>query len=411
MSSPKKPGSEPIRLVHIMTAPESLFFFLRGQVAFMRARGIEPHGIASAGEFLDRFAARDHVPVTAVSMPRKITPGKDLVAVARLWRELRKLRPDIVQAGTPKGGLLGMLAASLAGVPVRIYHIRGLPLMTATGSRLHLYRWSERVSCRLANHVLCVSHSVRDVVIQEGLCPADKIETLRSGSGNGVDAAGRFNPERLDPDSRQKTRKRYGIPDDAVVVGFVGRLIRKKGVVELMEAWDSVREQYPQLHLLVGGPFESIDPIPQAVRDRMESDPRVHVAGYVDDTPSFYTAMDLFVFPTYFHEGFPNVPLEAAAMGVPVVATTIAGCTDAVHDGVTGTLVPPQDPRAIAAAIRRYLDEPETRRAQGIAGRERVLREFRPELIWEALYQTYLRLLRKQGLPAEETFPAAAPAA
>jgi glycosyltransferase involved in cell wall biosynthesis len=400
MPSSSSHDSEPIRIVHIMTAPESLFFFLRGQVAFMRKRGIEAHGVASPGEFLDRFATRDSVPVTPVSMPRKITPGQDLVAIAALWRVLRKIRPSIVQGGTPKGGLLGMIAASLAGVPVRIYHIRGLPLMTATGSRRHLYRWSERVSCRLANHVLCVSHTVRDVVIQEGLCPAEKIETLRAGSGNGVDAAGRFSPDRLGPDSRRQTRARYGIPDDAVVVGFVGRLIRKKGVVELMQAWEQLRDHYPQLRLVVGGPHESVDPIPSDVRARMESDPRVHVLGYVDDTPALYTAMDLFVFPTYFHEGFPNVPLEAAAMGLPVVATTIAGCTDAVQEGVTGTLVPPQDVEALKKAIRYYLDDPESRRRHGAAGRERVLRDFRPELIWEALYQTYLRLLQEKKIPA-----------
>ena len=383
-----------------MTAPESLFFFLRGQAPFMRARGIEPHGIATPGTFLDRFAERDNVPVTAIEMPRKITPAKDLVAIARLWRELRRLRPDIVQGGTPKGGLLGMIAATLAGVPVRIYHIRGLPLMTATGGRKHLFRWSEKISCHLAHHVLCVSHSVRDVVIEEGLCPAAKIETLRSGSGNGVDGSGRFSPDRQPPEMRATMRAKYGIPDDALVIGFVGRLIKKKGIVDLMAAWDAVKNEHPALHLLVGGPFESLDPVPQDVKNRMERDPRVHVAGYVDDTPAFYTAMDLFVFPTYFHEGFPNVPLEAAAMGLPVIATTIAGCIDAVDDGVTGTLVPPHDPPLLASAIRRYLEEPAMRARHGTAGRERVLREFRPELIWQALYETYLRLLGERGVRA-----------
>ncbi|MDB4945229.1 MAG: capsule biosynthesis protein CapM [Labilithrix sp.] len=400
-----------MRLVHVMTAPESLFFFLRGQVAFMRERGIEPHGIATPGEFLDRFAERDHVPVTAVSMPRKITPLQDLVAVARLWRVLRRLDPDIVQGGTPKGGLLGMMAATLAGVPVRIYHIRGLPLMTATGARRHLYRWSERISCSLAHHVLCVSHSVRDVVIAEGLCPAGKIETLRSGSGNGVDGAGRFSPARLGEDSRQKTRARYGIPDDALLIGFVGRLIQKKGIVDLMAAWDAVKDEHPEMHLVVGGPFEAVDPIPDDVKRRMESDPRVHVVGYVDDTPAFYTALDLFVFPTYFHEGFPNVPLEAAAMGLPVIATTIAGCTDAVEDGVTGTLVAPRDPVALTAAIRRYVADPELRRRHGAAGRERVLREFRPELIWQALFETYQRLLAEHAPQVAPHAPAGTQAA
>jgi glycosyltransferase involved in cell wall biosynthesis len=396
--------------MHIMTAPESLFFFLRGQVAFMRARGVEPQGMASPGDFLDKFAERDHVPVKAVTMPRRITPLQDLLAIAQLWRVLSRVQPDIVQAGTPKGGLLGMIAASLAGVPVRIYHIRGLPLMSATGARRQLFRWTERISCGLADQVLCVSHSVREVVIEEGLCPPEKIATLRSGSGNGVDAAGRFSPERLGPDSRAAVRARYGIPDDAVVLGFVGRLIKKKGIVDLVEAWEQLRDAYPKLHLLVGGPFEEMDPVPAEVRARMEKDPRVHLVGWIDDTTPLYTAMDVFVFPTYFHEGFPNVPLEAAAMGLPVVATRIAGCTDAVEDGVTGTIVEPQDSSGLARAAKRYLDEPETRLRHGTAGRERVLREFRPELIWEALYQTYLRLLRAKGIDHAEAISAAASA-
>lgn len=402
MPTPSHHASEPIRIVHVMTAPQSLFFFLRGQVAFFRARGIETFGVASPGEFLDRFAARDHVPVMAVQMPRKITPVQDLVAVARLCAVLRDIRPTIVQAGTPKGGLLGMIAATITGVPIRIYHIRGVPMMSATGARRHLYRWSERVSCRLADHVLCVSHSVRAVVIEEGLCPADKIETLRSGSGNGVDADGRFNPDRLAPDTRRSVRARYGIPEDALVLGFVGRLVRKKGIVELVDAWEQLRAAHPRLRLLVAGPFESQDPVPPKVRARMESDPRIHLTGYVDETPSLYAAMDVLVFPTSFHEGFPNVPLEAAAMGLPVVTTRIAGCTDAVEAGKTGTLAPAGDAGALAAAIRAYIEEPEKRRAHGIAGRERVLREFRPELIWEALHQTYLRLLRNVGVGSAE---------
>jgi glycosyltransferase involved in cell wall biosynthesis len=383
-----------------MTVPESLFFFLRGQVEFMRARGFETYGVASPGEYLDRFAARDRVDVTAVEMPRQITPFKDLVAVAGVWRALRKYRPDIVQAGTPKGGLLGMIAASLARVPVRIYHIRGLPLMTATGSRRHLLWWSEKISCGLASHVLCVSHSVREVVVEEGLCPADKIETLRFGSGNGVDGEGRFNPNRFSPDTRQSIRKQTGIPEDAVVIGFIGRLIKKKGIAELMEAWDRIRDDYPNVHLLCVGPFEErADAVDPDVRKRMETDPRIHLVDWVDDSPPYYTALDLFVFPTYYHEGFANVPLEAGAMGLPVVATRLAGVLDSIQDGVTGTLVPPQDSVALTAAIRKYLDDPEMRRRHGAAGRERVMRDFRPELIWDALYKTYLRLLEKHGLP------------
>ena len=174
---------------------------------------------------------------TGVHMPRGIDPIGDIVAVARLYRALRWIRPDIVQAGTPQGGLLGTIAATLARVPVRIYHIRGLPLMTATGPRRRVLWATEKISCRLAHRVLCVSHSIREVAIAEGLCPPEKITVLCGGSGNGVDAEGRFNPAKVAPDVRAKVRQHYAIPLDAPVLGFVGRFHSIKGVSELVDAW------------------------------------------------------------------------------------------------------------------------------------------------------------------------------
>lgn len=391
-------GSVMARVVHVMTVPQSLYTFLRGQVPYVQARGFEIHGVASPGGYLQRFAERDGVAVHAVEMPRRITPFGDLQAIVRLLGLLRRLRPEIVQAGTPKGGLLGMIAAWLGRVPVRIYHIRGLPFMTATGRKRTLLWWTERVSCRLAHRVLCVSHSIREVAIAEGLCPAEKIVVLRGGSGNGVDAAGRFSPATVDPDARRAMRQRYGIPLEVPVVGFLGRLIRDKGVVELAEAWTLLRDEWPDAHLLIAGPFEPQDPVPAESQERLRADPRVHLAGSVDDAVPFYAAIDLLTLPTY-REGLPNVLLEAAAMERPVVATQVPGCVDVVEEGVTGMLVPVQDAVALAAAIRGYLADPDLRRRHGEAGRQWVVRKFRQEAIWEALVQEYGRLLRERGLP------------
>jgi glycosyltransferase involved in cell wall biosynthesis len=289
------------------------------------------------------------------------------------------------------------MSAWFAGVPVRVYHMRGLPLMTATGYKRWLLWWSEKISCLLAHEVLCVSHSLRQVAISEGLCPATKIKVLLGGSGNGVDASGWFNPARLGFHSRQETRHHYGIPNDALVVGFVGRLVRDKGVAELARAWQALREDFPSLHLLVVGYFEPQDPVAGDVQELLRNDPRVHMAGMVDDTPPLYAAMDILTLPTY-REGLPNVPLEAAAMELPVVATRIPGCIDAVQDGVTGILVPPRNPEALAEGIRTYLQDAELRRQHGLLGRDRVLREFRQEAIWEALNREYINLLTEKGL-------------
>ena len=381
-----------VRLVHVTTAPQTLWF-LHGQVGYLKAQGVEVWALSSPGEMLDEFAAREGIPVHGLGMPRRITPLRDLVTAARLWWWLRQVRPDIVDAHTPKGGLLGMLGAWLARVPVRVYHMHGLPLMTATGLRRKLLWWAERVSCLLAHQVFCVSASLRDAAVSEGLCRPDKIAVIHHGSINGVAAETLFNPLTVGAPARFATRGRYGIPLDAEVVGFVGRVVRDKGLIELVEAWHTLREERPDLHLLVVGTLEPQDPLPPDVEQLLRTDPRVHLAGFHWHMPPLYAAMDLVVLPTY-REGFGLVAIEAAAMELPVVATLVPGCVDAVSDGVTGTLVPPYDAPALTQAIRQYLLDPELRHRHGRAGRERVLREFRQEDIWAVLYAEYTRLLR-----------------
>ncbi|HUE96736.1 MAG TPA: sugar transferase [Longimicrobiaceae bacterium] len=383
-------GREHPVLLHVTTVPMSLTF-LRGQTAYMKSRGVRVHALSSPGDDLTAFGDCEAVPVHAIAMTREITPLQDLIALAGIRRVLRTVRPDIVHAHTPKAGLLGMLAATTAGPRVKVYQMRGLPFRTASGWKRRMLKWSEKVSCGLADLVICNSRSLREIAVAEGLCAPDRIRVLGTGSGNGVDATGRFDPDGLPAGARSNTRARLGIPADALVVGFVGRLTRDKGVVELTEAWRRLREEDPGAHLVVVGPFESRDPIPAGVRESLSGDPRVHLTGMDWDTPPLYAAMDVVVLPTY-REGFPNVPLEAAAMRLPVVATRVEGCVDAVEDGVTGLLVPARDPGALLEAVRRYAREPETRAAHGRAGRERVLRDFRPEALWDLYHREYLRL-------------------
>jgi lipopolysaccharide/colanic/teichoic acid biosynthesis glycosyltransferase/glycosyltransferase involved in cell wall biosynthesis len=401
-------------IAHVVNAPQILRWFFLGQTAYMRARGLRTHVFSSPGPELEAFAQAERVGVTAMEITRQITPHQDFVTIVHLTRALRQLRPAIVDAHTPKGGLLGMIAATLAGVPVRVYHLRGLRLDTAAGMQRLILLASERVSCFLAHRVICVSHSVREAALALGLCPPEKITVLGHGSGNGVDASGRFDPERLSLEARCAVRSQLGIPDEALVIGFVGRVVRDKGLTELADAWRALRAEDASLHLLVIGPFEPYDPLSPDTAALLRQDQRIHLTGPVDDTAPLYAAMDLVVLPTY-REGFPNVLLEAAAMALPVVATRVAGCVDAVQDGLTGTLVPPRDADALAAAIRRYVADPGLRRRHGAAARQRVLHDFRQDAIWEALYEEYARLLRAQGVridvdvPASPTLAAPAP--
>ncbi len=384
-----------ITLVHVTTVPQSLRF-VAGQAAYMQANGFVIHAVSSPGPVLSQFAAEESVTVHPIPMARRVTPLRDLAALSALWRLFRRLRPQIVHAHTPKGGLLGMLAARLAGVPIRIYHMHGLPFVTATGLKRKLLMTTETISCRVATQVLCVSRSVRTMAVGLGLCPPTKIEVLLHGSCNGIDAQTRFNPERLSPTTGRETRARFGIPPQATVVGFVGRLARAKGLLELAEAWTKLRLQHPDLHLLLIGPPEPGDPPPPGVLEQLQADARVHLAGEDWNTPPLYLAMDILVLPTH-REGFPIVLLEAAAMARAIVATRVTGCLDAVQHNVTGILVEAHDAEDLAAGLQRYLVDADLRRRHGSAARTWMLHDFSDREMRAAIHQHYVRQLGELG--------------
>ena len=376
------------RLLHLTTVPQTLFF-LRGQPDFLRAHGFEIHAVSSPGEDLNRFGVEEHVITHGIPMRRAISPFADLVGVIRLWRLFRKIHPNIVHAHTPKGGLLGMIAATLAFVPSRIYHIHGLPLVTSRGVKRWLLVASDRLACSLAHQVFCVSHSVRALAISEGLVKPSRIAVLCNGSINGVDAEGRFRRSTEVVEGATAARERWNIPVGAPVVGFVGRLVRDKGVSELAHAWRELREEFPEAHLLVVGGQEIHDPLAPNVLLALQNDPRVHLVGHQRETPPLYAAMSVLALPTY-REGFVVTALEAAAMELPVVGTDVPGCRDAVADGETGTLVPARDAPALARALARYLRDPGVMTRHGQQGRRRAIRDYRPQLLWKALRDVYL---------------------
>jgi glycosyltransferase involved in cell wall biosynthesis len=383
-----------IKLAYVTTVPITLVFFLQGQIGYLRRKGFEVSAISSPGDLAERFREKESIQFYPVPMVRGFGPIADLVALYRLWRLFRKIKPDIVHSHTPKAGLLGTVAAWASGVPVIFLSVFGLRQMTLTGYRRRLLDFTTWLSCFFADRVWCDSFSIRNYMVEAKLALGRKTVVLGQGSANGVDAQGIFSPERYGLSVRNTLRKKYGIPMIGYVIGFVGRVVKDKGMHELACAWRLLRNKYPNLHLLIVGPMELEDPLFKEDEALFQSDPRIHLAGYQKDAAPYFAAMDLFVMPSY-REGFGLTNIEAAAMQLPVVSTTIPGCVDSVMDGFTGTLVPARNAPALIAAIEYYMNNPEIGCEHGVAGRQRVLRDFRQETIWESLYKEYVHELAR----------------
>jgi glycosyltransferase involved in cell wall biosynthesis len=385
-----------MKLVYIATDPITAFRLMDGQLGYMQSRGFDVTIITAPGALLERAAEREGVRAIAVPMTREMSPLADAAAFFRLLRALRRIKPDIVNAGTPKAGLLGVLAAQLCGVKVVVYLLRGLRFEGASGAKRLLLAATEHVAGWAADRVFVNSESLRDRFVALRCVPAAKAWVPAHGSSNGIELE-RFAPSVEKSELAVVERRRLGIPDDAFVVGFVGRFTRDKGLAELLQAFRQAAASEPRLRLLLVGDHDETDPLPIATRQLITQDTRIVCTGFVDEPATYYALMNLFAFPSY-REGFPNAPLEAAAAGLPIVAFRATGTIDAVVDGETGTLVARDDAEGFVQAILRYASAPELGQRHGGAGQRRVSQLFRREVLWAALEAEYRRLGAEAGV-------------
>jgi glycosyltransferase involved in cell wall biosynthesis len=386
----------PASVAHVTTADVSLRYLLLGQLTAIQDQGYPTAGISSPGPDVPALEGQgiEHL---GVPMTRRLTPLRDLVSLARLRRLLRRRRFTIVHTHNPKPGLLGQLAARLAGVPVVVNTLHGFYFH----DRMHplarrFYVSLERIAARCSDLILSQNPEDVDTALREGIARPGQIRHL----GNGIDLA-RFDPARVGSEARRRTRAALGLAADAPVVGFVARLVKEKGVGELLQAARRVLERVPRARfLLVGGTDEEkADRLtPEAARAQGLEKACVF-AGIRQDMPELYRAMDVFVLPSH-REGFPRAPMEAAAMKLPCVVTDVRGCRQTVTHRVNGLLVPVGDAGALAEAILALLEDPELARRLGEEGRRRALQEFDEQRVFATVLAEYRRLLREKGLGA-----------
>nr|WP_284060411.1 glycosyltransferase family 4 protein [Pseudomonas sp. NW5] len=371
-------------LVLVTTVPQTLSTILRGQPGFL-GEHFALTLVTSPDGSCEEIAAREGVPVQTVSMRRGISPLHDLLSLVRMIWLLLKLRPDAIHSYTPKAGLIAMLAGFICRVPVRIHTFTGLIFPTASGFRQRLLIQIDRLICACATRVVPEGEGVRRD-LQKYAITSKPLEVIGFGNIAGVDTCF-FAP--WHEDVRQAAvalRRKQGIPEQAFVFCFVGRLNRDKGIDELAEAFF---QGMPEAHLLIVGDVDESAPVSAEVLDRLAAHGRVHLLGFQQDVRPALMLANVLVLPSY-REGFPNVVLQAGAMQRPVIATDISGCNEVITPGRNGWLVPPRDVPALGRIMREVHSMPGAALNQmGIQARQRIEARFERAAYWQRLLDFY----------------------
>ncbi len=378
------------RVAHVTTVDLSLRYLLLNQLQRIRDEGYDVSSISAPGPDVAAVEAGG-IPHFAVPMTRRFTPLADLRALWELVRVMRRERFDVVHTHTPKAGLLGQLAARLSGVPVVVNTLHGFYFHDGMKpAPRRFYVWMERIAARCSDVILSQNREDMATAVAERIASPDLIKWL----GNGIDVR-RFDRRRLTEGALAELRAEIGIEPDALVVGFVGRLVEEKGILELLEAAKKVSAEIPNVCFLIVGPYD--DEKPDALRPdvaaRYGVQNQTRFLGMRHDMPELYALMDVLVLPSH-REGFPRAPMEASAMGVPTVVTDIRGCREAVEHGVNGLRFPVRDSGALADAILELLRDEERRAAMGAAGRRMAEEQFDEQRVFDRVLREYERLLR-----------------
>ncbi len=381
------------RIVLATTIPETIYSTMGELIPFLVQHNMEVMTVASRGQWLFARDIREkfNIPCCTIEFTRIISPFHDVVALFRMILLLICIRPHIIHFSTPKAALISSIASFITRIPMRVYTIRGIPFEKKKGVAFRLFLFCERLTCMLSHTVICVSQSNRSYLLSWKVCAPSKLTMIRSGSSHGVDATGTFNPSFVSREKRAALRQSSGIPDTAVVFGYVGRLVGDKGANELLKAWDRAAGRWPDSHLLIVG--DGGEPRDRILAYTISSDAarrRLHLRQPTKEIVGEYALMDVFILPSH-REGFPNVVLEAGAMQLPVITTDALGCIDSVVDGRTGFIYKCGDCGGLIEKMTMLYNDKALRERLGFEGRRRALAQFDPHIICEDLFRIYTR--------------------
>ncbi|WNM20234.1 glycosyltransferase family 4 protein [Flavobacterium capsici] len=379
------------KLIRLTTVPLSLDKLLSGQLRFMSAF-FEVTAVSAEKEYLEKVGEKEGVNTFHLEMTRKITPLKDIMAVIKLVKYLKKAKPKIVHTHTPKAGIVGMLAAKLARVPFRLHTVAGLPLVETKGVKRKVLDQVEKVTYRCATKVYPNSKGLADIIIQNNYCPKEKLKVIAQGSSNGIDTSF-FNPEKMDKNELAEIKNKLKIKESDFVFIFVGRLVADKGINELVVAFEQINSKYNNTKLLLVGPFENdLDPLQSKTIQRIKTNANIINTGFQNDIRPYLAIANLLVFPSY-REGFPNVVMQAGAMGLPCIVSDINGCNEIIIEGDNGTIIPVKNTQAIIEKMEKCYTDSEYYEKLKANARTKIVERYEQKVVWEAILEEYNRNL------------------
>lgn len=361
---------------------------LQGQLAYFKSLGYQTYVLGPYSERSAKFCRDEGCEHLVIDIEREISPLKDLKTLWAIIKIFRKVKPDIINLGTPKVSLLGMIAGYVTGVEKRFYTCRGFRFEHEAGTKRKILISMEKITSALAHKVICISNSVLNLGIENKVFKESKTIVINKGSSNGV------NLDLFDPESKKylKTKskliEKYSL-DKSFVFGFLGRIVDRKGINELYSVFDKIYQTNPEVKLFIVGPFEMTQIADKRLVRKIDAHPGIINYGRVlqEEAPALMMVMDVFVLPAWW-EGFGNVLVQAGAMGIPVISTTGTGTIDAVSDGYNGILIPVKDEVKLEAAMRQLMNDVDQRQEFGANGLKWA-QNFDREIIWNGLHKIY----------------------
>ena len=378
------------KLIRVTTVPGSLHKLLENQLSFMKPF-YEVIAISSPSMLLEEISKKEGVRVFGVEMTRKITPFKDILAVWNLYNYLKKEKPLIVHTHTPKAGTVGMLSAKLAGVPIRLHTVAGLPLLETSGMKRLLLNLVEKITYACATKVYPNSSGLKEIIVENSFCSVAKLKVIAEGSSNGINT-GYFNPDLILDNVKLKLKSELNIESSDFVFIFVGRLVGDKGINELVKAFDLFQFNHPNSKLLLVGDYEEqLDPIEQETVKIIQTNPNIITVGLQSDVRPYFAIANCLVFPSY-REGFPNVVMQAGAMCLPCIVTNINGCNEIINEGINGTIIPVKNVESIIDKMTELFVDKLFYAQLKKNARNMIVNRYEQDVVWQALLEEYKNL-------------------